>query len=394
LGILPDVGDRGLSQLGITVPFVDLGVVHQDLKEAVLEAVGDLIERADFTNGAAVVDFEHAFAAYCGARHCVGMSSGLDALRLALIAGGLQAGDEVIVPAFTFAATFEAVTQAGGIPVVVDVSEADYNLDVTAAESAVGDRTRFVLPVHLYGQMSDMRALLALAESHDLQIIEDACQAHGAVRDGIAAGTRCLAGAFSFYPAKNLGAMGDAGALTTGDEGLAERARALREHGQYVKYEHVREGYTARLDTIQALVLLRKLTFLSDWNEERRAVARSYSQALNGVGDLRLPPVPPRSEPVWYVYVIRTAEPRRLADFLRERGVGTARHYPQPPHLSPAFAELGYAVGAFPLAERLAEEVLSLPIYPKIGEVQVSAVVEAIREYFRSGEHGKQRQAY
>ena len=377
------MSDRGLSQLGITVPFVDLGVVHQDLKEAVLESVADLIERGDFTNGAAVADFERAFAGYCGARHCVGMSSGLDALRLALIAAGLRPGDEVIVPAFTFAATFEAVIQAGGVPVVVDVSETDYNLDVAAAETAVGDRTRFVLPVHLYGQMSDMRALLALAERHDIQIIEDACQAHGAVRDGIAAGTGGLTGAFSFYPAKNLGAMGDAGALITDDAGLAERARALREHGQYRKYEHALQGYTARLDTIQALVLLRKLSFLNDWNEERRNIARVYSDSLNGVGDLRLPSVPQGSDPVWYVYVIRTAEPERLADFLRARGIATGRHYPQPPHLAPAYAYLGHREEDFPLAERLAHEVLSLPIYPGVSESQLGAVVETIRDYFR-----------
>jgi dTDP-4-amino-4,6-dideoxygalactose transaminase len=383
LGILPGVGDRGLSPVGITVPFVDLGGVHRDLKESVLESVADLIERGDFTNGAAVADFEHAFAAYCGARYCVGMSSGLDALRLALIAGGLRTGDEVIVPAFTFAATFEAVTQAGGVPVVVDVSETDYNLDVAKAESAVGDRTRFLLPVHLYGQMSDVRALLALAERHDLQIIEDACQAHGAVRDGIASGAGGLAGAFSFYPAKNLGAMGDAGALITNDAELTERTRALREHGQYAKYEHALEGYTARLDTIQALVLLRKLSFLSDWNEERRNIARLYSDALDGVGDLRLPPVPQGSEPVWYVYVIRTAEPERLANFLRERGIATGRHYPQPPHLALAYADLGHREEDFPVAERLAHEVLSLPIYPGVSESQLGAVAKTIREYFR-----------
>ena len=379
------MSDRGLSQLGITVPFVDLGVVHQDLKEAVLEAVADLIERGDFTNGAAVAEFEHAFAAYCGGRHCVGMSSGLDALRLALIAAGLRPGDEVIVPAFTFAATFEAVTQAGGVPVVVDVSETDYNLDVAAVEAAVGDRTRFVLPVHLYGQMSDMHTLLALAERHDLQIIEDACQAHGAVREGIAAGTGGLAGAFSFYPAKNLGAMGDAGALITDDAGFAERARALREHGQHAKYEHIREGYTARLDTVQALVLMHKLPLLDSWNDGRRTVAESYLVSLSGVGDLVLPRVLQRSKPVWHLYVVRTADPEGLANHLGRNGIATGRHYPQPPHLAPAYEHLGYRQGSFPVAECLAAEVLSLPIYPGMRETQVAAVVETVQEYFRIG---------
>jgi dTDP-3-amino-3,4,6-trideoxy-alpha-D-glucose transaminase len=352
---------------------------------ALVEAIADLIDRGEFTNGPEVGRFEEAFAAYCGSRHCIGLSSGLDALRHALIAAGIRAGDEVIVPAFTFAATFEAVTQAGGVPVVVDVSEMDYNLDVRAAEAAVGKRSRFVLPVHLYGQMADMRGVIAVAERHNLIVLEDACQAHGASRDGAAAGTAGLAGAFSFYPAKNLGAMGDAGAMITDDAELAQRARALREHGQYEKYKHAVEGYTARLDTLQALVLLLKLPFLNRWNEERRAVARFYSDTLDGIGDLRLPSVAPGSEPVWYVYVVRTAEPERMADFLRERGIATGRHYPQPPHLAPAYAYLGHREKEFPVAERLAREVVSLPIYPGLTEGLATGVVEAISDYFQYG---------
>ena len=379
------MGDQGLSQLGVTVPFVDLKTVHQDLKEAVLEAVAGLIERGDFTNGQAVAEFEHAFATYCGSGDCVGLSSGLDALRLGLLAAGIKPGDGVLVPAYTFAATFEAVTQAGGVPIPVDVSEMDYNCDIEAAAVAICDRTRFVLPVHLYGQMTDMRALVQLARKHNLIVLEDACQAHGATRDGIQAGTAGVAGAFSFYPAKNLGAMGDAGALVTNDGELAERTRTLREHGQYAKYEHVREGYTARLDTIQALVLLNKLPHLDSWNDSRRSVAEFYEGSLGGVGDLLLPQVPSGSDPVWHLYVVRTADPQGLAAHLGRHGVGTGRHYPQPPHLAPAYEHLGYQEGRFPVAERLAREVLSLPIFPGMRETQVAAVVEAVREYFRSG---------
>jgi dTDP-3-amino-3,4,6-trideoxy-alpha-D-glucose transaminase len=288
----------------------------------------------------------------------------------------------VIVPANTFIATFEAVRQAGGRPVPADVSEADYNLDLGAVKAAITTRTRFVLPVHLYGQMTEMRDLAALAERRGLRILEDACQAHGATRDDLVAGVVGLAGAFSFYPGKNLGAMGDAGALVTADENLAEKVRALREHGQREKYRHELEGYTARLDTIQALVLLHKLPHLERWNEERRLVADAYASALEGLGDLELPPVPEGSDPVWHLYVVRTGAPERLAAFLGERGIGTGRHYPEPAHLSPAYAWLGYERGTFPVTERLAGELLSLPIFPGMSEDQVEAVARAISEYF------------
>ena len=364
------------------VPFLDLVPVHDGLKAEMLAEISDLIDSGAFTNGPQIAAFEAEFARYCGRKHCVGVGSGLDALRLALLAAGLEEGDEVIVPAHTFVATFEAVSQAGGVPVPVDINEGDYNLDVEAAERASGPRTRFVLPVHLYGQMADMRALDAVAERQALEIIEDACQAHGAERDGLRAGAGGLAAAFSFYPAKNLGAMGDAGALVTDDGELATRVEALREHGQTAKYRHDVEGYTSRLDTIQALVLLQKLPFLDEWNAQRRALAQFYNETLGEVGDLRLPPVPEGSKPAWYVYVVRTRDPESLANFLAERGIGTGRHYPEPPHLSPAYARLGYGRGSFPAAEALATECLSLPIFPGMTEDQLQAVVEAITEFF------------
>lgn len=366
------------------VPFLDLGLIHRPLKAEIVEEIEELIESGAFTNGPQVHEFEEAFAAYCGSRDCVGVASGLDALRLALIAAGIEPGDEVVVQANTFVATLEAITQAGGHPVVVDATDDDLNIDVEAAEAALTPRTRFVMPTHLYGQLSNMRALHALVERRRVTVIEDACQAHGASRDGIAAGTVGLAGAFSFYPGKNLGAFGDAGALVTSDEGIGERMRALREHGQRRKYVHDVEGYTARLDTIQALVLLRKLPYLDRWNEERRTAASAYQERLAGLGDLRLPPVPNGSEPVWHVYVVRTGDPERLAVFLRERGIGTGRHYPDPVHLSPAYTWLGHRRGEFPVSEDLGAHCLSLPIFPGITETQVDSVVTAIQDYFRS----------
>jgi dTDP-4-amino-4,6-dideoxygalactose transaminase len=370
---------------GPTVPFLDLGLLHRGLKSEIVEEIAELIDSSAFTNGPQVREFETTFAAYCGTREAIGLASGLDALRLALLAASIQPGDEVIVAANTFVATLEAVTQAGGRPVVVDASEGDYNLDVGAVEAAITERTRFVMPTHLYGQLADMRALGKVAERHQVAIVEDACQAHGASRDGIGAGTAGLGAAFSFYPGKNLGAFGDAGALVTEDERLAEVVRALREHGQRRKYVHDLEGWTARLDTVQAIVLLRKLPLLDRWNGERRAVAAKYEERLAGVGDLRLPPVPAGSEPVWHIYAIRTADPDELAGSLRERGIGTGRHYPEPVHLSPAYAWLGHSRGDFPVAEAIASQELSLPMFPGMTEEQVDAVAVAVADYFTRG---------
>jgi dTDP-4-amino-4,6-dideoxygalactose transaminase len=375
------------------VPFLDLRPSHAPIKDAVVDDIAALLDSGAFTNGPQVREFEQAFAAYCGAAECVGLASGLDALRLSLIAASIEPGDEVIVPATTFVASLEAVTQAGGRPVLADVRPDDYCLDTAAIEAAVTPRTRFVMPVHIYGQMGDMRAIADLAERHGLSIVEDACQAHGAERNGLRAGTVGLAGAFSFYPGKNLGAMGDAGALVTDDPELAARMRALREHGQRAKYQHELEGWTARLDTVQAIFLLRKLPFLDGWNDERRLAASAYAEALVGVGDLVPPAVPAGSSPVWHLYVIRTGHRDGLADFLAERGIGTGRHYPQAPHLSGAYAWLGHRRGSFPVSEELADECLSLPMFPGISAEQVEAVASAIVDYFSHGPGTGQRRA-
>jgi dTDP-4-amino-4,6-dideoxygalactose transaminase len=370
------------STTATSVPFLDLGPVHRPLRERILADLAALLDSGAFTNGPQVAAFERAFAAYCGRRRCVGVANGTDALKLALLAGGIAPGDEVVVPANTFVATFEAVLQAGAVPVPADVSESDYNLDPEAAADALTYRTEFMIPVHLYGQLADLERLEPLAERAGVRILEDACQAHGARRDGRRAGSSGWAAAFSFYPGKNLGALGDAGALVLDDAAVTAEVTALREHGQHEKYRHVSQGYTARLDTLQAAVLLRKLPLLDAWNAERRAAAAFYGEALEGVGDLTLPPVPRGSEPVWHLFTVRTGRRDGLASFLGERGIGVGRHYPEPAHLSAAYAGLGYRRGDFPVTEALAEELLSLPIFPGITEAQLQAVVDATRRCF------------
>jgi dTDP-4-amino-4,6-dideoxygalactose transaminase len=370
---------------GPTVPFVDLSSSTEAVRSGLLADVAELLDGGAFVNGPAVEAFEREFAAGCGRRFGVGTASGLDALTIGLRALGLEAGDEVVVPAMTFVATFEAVVHARGRVVVVDVGEDDAGLDPAGAAAAVGPNTRFLLPVHLYGQMADMRALGSLAAKHGLTILEDACQAHGAERDGLGAGAAGAAAAFSFYPSKNLGAMGDAGALVLDDEDAASTARALREHGQTSAYHSARVGMTSRLDTLQALVLLRKLPLLERWNAERAQAASFYGEALQGVGDLRLPARVAGARHVWHVYQVRTRDPEALGAYLAGRGIGTKRHYPEPPHLSAAFADLGHPAGSFPVAEAIARETLSLPLFPGITEGQLAAAVNAVVDFFARG---------
>jgi dTDP-4-amino-4,6-dideoxygalactose transaminase len=366
----------------VPVPFLDLKPMHDEVRSAFLEQTARIVDTGGFINGPAVAEFEAAFAGYCGTSLCIGVSNGLDALRLALHALGVGQGDEVIVPANTFIATWEAVSQVGATPVPVDMTGVDYNLDVEAVDAAVTGRTRALLPVHLYGQLADMRALQELARRRDLPILEDACQAHGATRDGLRAGAGGAAAAFSFYPGKNLGAFGDAGALVTDDAAIDSSVRALREHGQTEKYVHRTVGYTARLDTIQAIALGLKLPHLDFWNDQRRAVAAFYGDSLGGVGDLVLPPVPEGSNPVWHLYVVRTAKRDELAQYLRERGIATGLHYPEPPHLSRAYESLGYTQGSFPQTEQFAGELLSLPVYPGMSGQQCAAVIDSVRDFF------------
>ncbi len=377
------LGNKGAR--GVAVPFVDLRPATDAIRRDLLGDIEELLDTGSFINGPAVESFEREFARACGRQFAVGTANGLDALTIALETYGLEEGDEVIVPAMTFVATFEAVVRAGGRPVAVDVREDDLGLDPAATSAAVGRRTRALLPVHLHGQMADVRALGALAARHGLELLEDACQAHGAQRDGVTACAAGQAAAFSFYPSKNLGAMGDAGVLVLDDEAATAKARALREHGETRPYRSDYVGLTSRLDTLQALVLLRKLPLLERWNAERREAAAFYADALAGVGDLRLPTTVPGATHVWHVYAVRTAEPAALGDFLARRGIGTKRHYPEAPPHSTAFAYLGHRPGAFPVAEAVARETISLPLFAGITEAQLHAVVEAIREFFARG---------
>ena len=367
------------------VPFLDLGTLHAELRDDLLAEIGEIIDSSSFVNGRQVNAFEEQFASAVGVAHCVGLASGLDALRLALEALDMGDGVSVVVPAMTFAATWEAVSQAGATPLPVDVTGRDCNLDADAVEAAIDERTAAIMPVHLYGQMADMQRLVAIAKRHGIALVEDAAQAHGAERDGLRAGAAGNASGFSFYPGKNLGAMGDAGALVTDDATLAARVRALREHGQGRKYHHDWIGWTARLDTIQAAVLSRKLPLLGAWNDQRREVAALYADGLAGVGDLVLPSVPDGSLPVWHLFVVRTSDPGGLADHLQRAGISTGRHYPQPPHLSAAYASLGYREGVFPVSEAIARECLSLPIFPGMSEAQALEVVESVTSWFDGG---------
>jgi dTDP-4-amino-4,6-dideoxygalactose transaminase len=370
---------------GPPVPLVDLQPATEAVREGLLRDVEELLDAGAFVNGPAVEAFEREFAAACGRSFAIGTASGLDALTIGLRTLGLEEGDEVVVPAMTFIATFEAVVHAGGRVVVVDVREDDACMDPAAVAAAVGTRTRYLLPVHLYGQMADMSALAALAADHGLAILEDACQAHGAERDGIGAGGAGDAAAFSFYPSKNLGAMGDAGALVLDDDEAATRAKSLREHGQNGPYRSDSVGLTSRLDTLQALVLRRKLPHLSRWNAERARAASYYDETLRGVGDLRLPAQVAGAKHVWHIYQVRTRDPEALGAYLSGRGIGTKRHYPEPPHLSAAFADLEYPVGSFPVAEAIARETLSLPLFPGITDEQLEAVAEAVADFFARG---------
>jgi dTDP-4-amino-4,6-dideoxygalactose transaminase len=330
--------------------------------------------------GPEVERFEQAFARYCGVQHCIGVGSGLDALQLCLLAYGVKPGDEVIVPANTFIATWLAVSRCGATPVPVEPIAATCNIDPARIEQAVTARTRAIVPVHLYGQPADMDPIMEIAQRRNLIVIEDAAQAHGARHRGRRAGALGHAGAFSFYPAKNLGAFGDGGAITTDDAQIASRLRRLRNYGSETKYVHEMKGTNSRLDELQAAVLGVKLRHLDAWNERRRAIARRYLKELAGT-HLVLPAVPSWAEPVWHLFVVRSASRESLRSHLLAAGIETQVHYPVPPHLQPAYAELGHMAAAYPIAEALHQSVLSLPIGPHLPEAAVSAVVSAIRAY-------------
>jgi dTDP-4-amino-4,6-dideoxygalactose transaminase len=365
----------------MTVPFLDMKSPYIELKSELDEAYQRVMESGWYILGQEVEAFEKEFAEYCGVGHCVGVGNGLEALHLILRAYGIGEGDEVIVASNTYIATWLAVSYAGATPVPVEPDPHTYNLDPQRVEAAITPRTRAILPVHLYGQPAEMNPLLEIAKRRNLEVIEDAAQAHGARYGGKAAGALGDAAGWSFYPGKNLGAMGDAGAVTTNDEAIADRVRVLRNYGSRTKYFNEVKGYNSRLDPLQAAFLRVKLRHLDDWNARRAIVARTYSKALAGARDLALPEVGTGIEPAWHIYAVLHPRRDELQRHLAAEGIGTLIHYPVPPHLSEAYAGAGYKQGDYPLAESLAQTVLSLPVGPHMTTEQIEQVIEAVRQF-------------
>ncbi len=366
------------------IPLVDLAAQYATIQDEVESAIRRVLETTRFIMGPEVQAFEEAFAAFCGAQHCVGVSSGTSALELTLRALGVGPGDQVITVAHTFIATAEAISATGATPVFVDIQPDSYNMDPAQVAQAVTPRTRAVIPVHIYGQPADIPAIRAAvqakAQGRAIPIIEDAAQAHGAAWQGRRAGALGDAACFSFYPGKNLGAYGDAGAVTTNDPRLAEEIRLLRNHGRRSKYLHEVKGFGQRLDALQAAILGAKLPHLSAWTEARRRLAARYSQLLQG-SELTLPAVAPAADPAWHLYVVRTPARDELLAHLRAQGIGAGIHYPIPLHLQPAYQDLGYQPGDLPVSEAVAESCLSLPLYPEMTQEQQDRVVAAIHDF-------------
>jgi dTDP-4-amino-4,6-dideoxygalactose transaminase len=388
------------------IQFLDLVTPHVELESELTAVFRQALTTASFIGGANVENFEREFAAFCDAAFCVGVGSGTDALRFALTAAGVCAGDAVVTVPNTFIATTEAISQAGAFPEFVDVDAQTYNMDAARltrflerdcdADRGTGRRisrrtgrpVTAVVPVHLYGQMADMDAIMEVAEAYGLIVVEDACQAHGAkyfskkVNAWRTAGSMGIAAAFSFYPGKNLGACGEAGAVTTGDAAIARKVAMIRDHGQAKKYYHDMEGYNGRLDAIQAGILRVKLRHLTQWNDQRRDCAAVYGKVLAPLADrIVLPVEPAGSRAVYHLFVIRHADRQGLQAHLASRGIGTAIHYPIPLHLQKAYEHLGYQEGDFPVTEEAAKQILSLPMYPQLGAEQQQRVAEALAEF-------------
>lgn len=364
------------------IPFVDLAVQYESIQTEVDAAMQQVLEQSDFILGRAVHEFEQAFANFVEAEHAVGVSNGLDALRLALMVLDIGPRDEVILPANTYIATALAVSDVGARPVLVDCDPATYNLDVQAIEAVITPRTRAIIPVHLTGQAADMDAVTEIADRHGVAVIEDAAQAQGTRYRGRPCGSLGRLACFSFYPGKNLGAYGDAGLLTTHDAKLAERLRQLRNYGQRIKYEHIEKGVNTRLDTLQAAVLNVKLRHLPQWNLARAQHAETYRHLLRDIGDIRFQHCAPYSTHIYHLFMIETAHRDALQRHLTAAGIQTGIHYPIPIHLQPAYADLGYCKGDFPHTERLAERMLSLPMFPELREDQLKRIVTAMQVFF------------
>lgn len=364
-----------------TIPFVDLKAQYQTLKKEMDQAILDLVGSTQFILGEDVTRFEQEFSAYCNVKHTVAVSSGTEALILALRALEIGPGDEVIVPANTFIATALAVSYVGAKPVFVDADDQNYNMDPEHVVRAITPQTKAMMPVHLYGQPADMTPLLKIAKEHKLYVVEDACQAHGAEYKGKRVGGIGDIAAFSFYPGKNLGAYGDAGAVTTNNKKLFERVTLLHNYGQKVKYHHLVKGTNSRLDTLQAAILRVKLPHLDQWNSRRQEIAQQYAQGLANLA-ITLPVIDKNRTHVFHIYAILTSKRDKLQQYLQERGIGAQIHYPVPIHLQKAYAELRYGKGDFPVSEYLANHELSLPMYAEMTDKQIQTVITSVRDFF------------
>lgn len=369
------------------VPFLDLKIQYQQIKDEVLPMVTEAMQNGMFIGGKQVSGFEAEFAQFCDSAYCIGVNSGTDALRFALMAADVGPGDKVLTVPNTFIATTEAISQVGAAPVFVDIDPNTCNMDPAKLEEylekhkAHGIRVKAVVPVHLYGQPADMDAILDLAQKHDWIVVEDACQAHGAIYKGKKAGSMGLSGCFSFYPGKNLGAFGEGGAVVTQDEAMAAKMKMIRDHGQAKKYFHDMEGYNGRLDTIQAGVLRIKLKRLAGWNQKRKQNATTYDELLSGISEVETVKQSKGVESVYHLYVIMVDNRDELQTFLTEKGIATGLHYPMPLHLQKAYEHMGYQKGDFPVTEGIAERLLSLPMYPELTHEQIDYVVSSIKEF-------------
>lgn len=365
-----------------SVPFLDLQAAYLELRDEIDAATARVLASGWYIQGTEVEAFEADFASFCGAAHCVGLGNGLDALILALRALGIGPGDEVIVPSNTFIATWLAVSAVGARPVPVEPAAPGFNMDAAGVAAAIGPRTKAVIPVHLYGQPAAIGPIVALARNHGLFVVEDAAQAHGARVDGTRIGGHGDIVCWSFYPGKNLGALGDGGAITTNDATLADRIRTLANYGSREKYVHELRGVNSRLDPVQAAILRVKLMHLEAWNARRGDVANRYTERLTPT-PLVLPAVQPGHTPVWHLFVVRSHEREALQAALSRQGIGTLIHYPVPPHMQAAYADLGIAPEALPIARDMARQVLSLPIGPHLAPDQIERTIEAVAAFYR-----------
>jgi len=362
------------------IPFVDLKIQYQGIKEDINSAIAGVLDSSQFVLGNEVVTFEEEFADYCGAKYCVSVNSGTSALHLGLLATGIEPGDEIITVSFTFVASVAAILYTGARPVFVDVDPESYTMDVNHIERVITDRTKAILPVHFYGQMADMDPIMDIAQRHNLVVIEDAAQAHGAEYKGHRAGSMGDVGCFSFYPVKNLGAYGEGGAITTNNPDYAKTIRMLRDWGQERKYHHIIKGYNYRMDELQGAILRVKLRQLESWTEERIAHAEKYRYLLRDTG-VQAPKVIPERRHVYHIYAIAVSDRESLQKNLAEKKIQTGIHYPIPVHLQKAYSDLGYGKGDFPNTEKLASSELSLPMYAELTDSQIEKVAQVISHF-------------